>query len=84
MPAANSSEGRSGRFSWRRCYRCHSAAAKKVGGGLLLDSRESLLKGGDSGPAVESGKPDDSLLIAAVRHGDGVAPMPPKRSCPRR
>ena len=65
-----------------RCYRCHSAAAKKVRGGLLLDSRESLLKGGDSGPALEAGKPDDSLLIAAVRHGDGVEPMPPKEKLP--
>ena len=34
-----------------RCYKCHSAASEKVKGGLLLDSREGLLKGGDSGPA---------------------------------
>ena len=51
-----------------RCYGCHSAQAKKQKGGLLLDSRAALLKGGDSGPAVVPGKPDKSLLIQAVRY----------------
>src|SRR5438874_4950705 len=65
-----------------RCYRCHASTAKKVGGGLLLDSREALRRGGDSGPAVEPGNPDDSLLIAAVRHDEGAVPMPPKETLP--
>ena len=38
--------------------------------GLRLDSREALLRGGDSGPAIVPGKPDESLLIRAVRHTD--------------
>jgi hypothetical protein len=57
------------------CYSCHSAEAKKVKGGLLLDTRLGLLKGGESGPTVVPGKPTDSLLLKALRH-DEVA-MPP-------
>ncbi len=38
------------------CFGCHSSTAKKLKGGLLLDSREALLRGGDSGPAVVPGK----------------------------
>src|SRR5262245_61444854 len=48
------------------CYKCHSAQAqqdKKLKGGLRLDTKEGLLKGGDSGPAVIPGKPADSLLL---------------------
>src|ERR1017187_10496583 len=43
-----------------RCYQCHSAD-KKIKGGLRLDLRDGWVKGGDSGPAIEPGKPDDSL-----------------------
>ena len=49
------------------CHKCHSAKAKKLQAGLQLDSRESILKGGDSGAAVVPEKPDESLLIQAVR-----------------
>jgi hypothetical protein len=59
-----------------RCYRCHSAGAKKVKGELLLDSREGVLKGGASGPAVVPGKPGQSLLLKALRHQDDLK-MPP-------
>ncbi len=61
-----------------KCYSCHSAAADKVRGGLLLDSRDGLLKGGDNGPAVVPGQPDKSRLIAAIRHAGDAKPMPPK------
>src|ERR1041385_5350545 len=37
------------------CYPCHSAQAQKVKGGLRLDEREALMKGGDSGPVVIPG-----------------------------
>jgi hypothetical protein len=47
---------------FERCQRCHSTQ-KKQKGGLLLDARTALLKGGDSGPAVVPGEPDRSLLI---------------------
>jgi len=57
-----------------RCHKCH--AGTKVKGGLRLDSREALLKGGKSGPVVVSGNPDGGLLLQAVRHKDGLA-MPP-------
>ena len=50
-----------------RCYKCHSEA-KKVNGGLRLDSRRGWIEGGDSGPAISPGKPEDSLLIKAVRY----------------
>jgi len=60
------------------CYKCHSVSSEKLKGGLLLDSREGLLKGGNSGPAIVSGKPDESLLIRAVRYTDPDLEMPPK------
>jgi mono/diheme cytochrome c family protein len=58
------------------CFACHSHAAKKAKGGLVLDSRDAVLKGGDSGPAVVPGKPGESLLLKTVRH-DGDVHMPP-------
>ncbi len=61
-----------------QCYRCHSSAADKVKGGLHLDSREGLLRGGDTGPAVVPGKAGESLLLQAIRHEDGLE-MPPKK-----
>ena len=66
-----------------RCYSCHSseAAAKNVlKGGLRLDTRLATRKGGDSGPTVVPGKPEDSLLIAAIRHESFK--MPPKAKLP--
>ena len=59
----------------RHCYECHSGASNEVKGGLRLDYREAAVKGGDSGPAVKAGSPDDSLLLSAIRH-DGLE-MPP-------
>ncbi|MEQ2007632.1 MAG: PSD1 and planctomycete cytochrome C domain-containing protein, partial [Limisphaerales bacterium] len=57
------------------CYECHGG--KKAKGGLRLDSRDGWVKGGDSGPALLPGKPDDSLLIKGVRHWDKDFKMPP-------
>jgi hypothetical protein len=64
-----------------RCYACHSAAAKNVGGGLLLDSRAGVMKGGVTGPAVLPGEPGKSLLITAV-HQTGSLKMPPGPKLP--
>ncbi|MGE3821249.1 MAG: DUF1549 domain-containing protein, partial [Isosphaeraceae bacterium] len=64
------------------CYKCHSRDAEKPGGGLLLDSRESLRKGGETGPAIEPGRPEESLLIRAIHHGDDAIKMPPKGKLP--
>jgi len=60
-----------------KCYQCHSRQSKKVKGGLLLDSQEGLLKGGDSGPLVVTGDLANSLLIKAVRYQDEDLRMPP-------
>jgi hypothetical protein len=63
------------------CYECHAVGAKKVRGGLLLDSRDGVRKGGVSGPAIEPGDPDKSLLIQAVRYTDETK-MPRKGKLP--
>src|SRR5690349_24033373 len=60
-----------------KCYSCHSAQAPKAMGGLRLDTAESLLKGGDSGPAIVPGAPEKSLLIRAVTYKDLQLKMPP-------
>jgi hypothetical protein len=60
-----------------KCLPCHGG--KKSESGLRVDSRESLLKGGDRGPAIEPGKPDDSPLVQAIRGTDEDLKMPPDR-----
>jgi len=60
------------------CYKCHSQKSEKIKGGLLVDSREGLLKGGENGPAVVPGDPEHSLLIKAIRYSDPDLQMPPK------
>lgn len=56
------------------CLKCHGP--EKQWAGLRLDSRDAILAGGESGPAVIPGDPDGSLLIRAVRHADDVPKMP--------
>ncbi len=58
------------------CQKCHGPA--KQSSGLRLDSREAMLEGGENGPAVVSGNPDQSLLIQVVRQTHGDIKMPPK------
>jgi hypothetical protein len=66
-----------------RCYQCHSAQAKAIKAGFLLDTREGLLKGGDSGkPAIVPGNAEASPLIEAVRYGNPDFRMPPKGKLP--
>ncbi len=65
-----------------RCYECHSKDAKKLKGGLLLDTREGARKGGDTGPAVVPGDLSKSLLVKAVRWADEELQMPPKEKLP--
>ena len=62
------------------CYKCHSASSEKVKGGLLLDTREGIRKGGESGHAVVPGNLKESLLISALKHDDFE--MPPKKVLP--
>ena len=61
------------------CFECHGHKDK---GGLKLDSREAILQGGDSGPAIVLGKPQKSLLMTAVQHADSELEMPPKKKLP--
>ncbi len=60
------------------CYKCHSTESGKSKGGLLLDTREATLKGGENGPAVKPGDLAKSLLITAVNYKDKDLQMPPK------
>ena len=64
----------------KHCYKCHSQEAAEVGGKLLLDSREGLLKGGEAGAAIVPGDAEKSLLLQALRY-DGLE-MPPEAPLP--
>jgi hypothetical protein len=65
------------------CYKCHSAAADKIRGGLSMETRDAMRKGGDKGPAVVPGDLKKSLLIEAIHQTDDrVKPMPPKEKLP--
>jgi len=63
----------------QNCQKCHGPEKQKAG--LRLDSRAGALAGGELGPAVVPGKPDESLLLAAVRHDDELK-MPPSKKLP--
>ncbi len=63
-----------------KCYKCHSEKSEKVRGGLLLDTREGIRRGGDSGAAVVPGNVGESLLIEAVRYANADTAMPPKKA----
>ena len=65
----------------QRCFECHSHE-KKMKGGLTIDSRSGWEQGGDSGPAIVVGKPEESLLIKMVRWSDEEHQMPPKEKLP--
>jgi hypothetical protein len=60
------------------CFKCHGG--NKVSAGLRVDTRQALLRGGRSGPALAPGAPERSLLIRALKH---TAPadikMPPNQ-----
>jgi len=64
------------------CYECHSTQAKKLGGNLLLDSRDGIRQGGDSGASLVPGKPEESLLVAAIRYSADAVHMPPTGKLP--
>ena len=62
------------------CYECHSAKAKKLKGGLYLDSKAGWQKGGDAGkPIIVPGKPDEGLFLRYIRHLEPDMEMPPKK-----
>ncbi len=63
-----------------RCVNCHGP--KKQSGGLRLDSREAMIKGGDTGPAVVPAKAEESLIIQAISYRHDELKMPPKGKLP--
>src|SRR5262249_27827324 len=66
----------------RECYSCHATTAQKVRGGLLLDSRDGIRKGGDNGPAVVPGDIKKSRLLMAIKQNHDELKMPPKKKLP--
>ncbi|MEA3210340.1 MAG: hypothetical protein QOE70_3397 [Chthoniobacter sp.] len=60
------------------CYKCHSVEKGKAKGGLTLDTRTGLQKGGENGEVIKPGDPEKSPLIVAVRYLDADLQMPPK------
>jgi len=62
-----------------RCEGCHSKSPRA---GLQVTSRQNLLRGGDSGPAIVPGKPDESRLFQAIRYTDKNLQMPPTGKLP--
>ena len=58
------------------CYECHSSSGAKRKGGLALDHRRALMKGGNSGPVIVPGDPKASLLMRAIHHEDEDLKMP--------
>ena len=63
-----------------KCYKCHAENAEKIRGGLTLDTREGMLRGGDNGAAVVPGSLKDSLLVEAIHYTNKDFAMPPKKS----
>ena len=66
----------------KHCYKCHAANSKKIKGGLRLDALSLAIEGGDTGPAIEPGDLDESLLIEAIRYTNKDMKMPPKYKLP--
>ena len=60
------------------CYKCHSAEAEKIKGGLVLDTRDGTRKGGETGAIIQPGAPERSKLIASLKHRNPDTAMPPK------
>ncbi|MDC0262303.1 DUF1553 domain-containing protein [Planctomycetaceae bacterium] len=66
----------------KHCYECHAPEAKTVQGNFLLHTREGLLKGGDSGPAIVSSNIDKGILLESLRYE--TFEMPPSGKLPKR
>ncbi len=64
----------------KHCYECHAGSSEDIKGGLRVDWAGGLATGGDSGPAIEPGKPEESLLLSALEFED--IEMPPSGKLP--
>ncbi len=65
-----------------KCYACHSSKLKAPMGGLVLDTRSGMRKGGALGPVIVPGKPPESQLLKALRFTDPQLQMPPTGKLP--
>ena len=63
-----------------KCYQCHAANSKEIEGGLVLDTREGIRRGGESGHAVVPGDLDESLILSAIKYESFE--MPPDEPLP--
>ncbi|MEM7012637.1 MAG: DUF1549 domain-containing protein, partial [Verrucomicrobiota bacterium] len=66
----------------KHCYECHSVEAGKSRGGLRVDSKNALLQGGDTGPAIVPGNLEDSLFVTSIRYEEDDFEMPPDGKLP--
>lgn len=66
----------------RHCFKCHSSKADELKGNLKLESLESILKGGDNGPAIVPGDVEQSFLLRAIRFQIDDYQMPPSGRLP--
>lgn len=66
----------------KHCYECHSSKSGKAKGGLKLDSRDAMLRGGDTGPAVVAKSLQKSVLYQSLLYLDDGYQMPPKGKLP--
>ena len=65
-----------------KCYKCHAAGAEKIKGGLVLDTRDGIRMGGETGHGITPGDLKDSLVIRAMRGEVKDLLMPPKEKLP--
>ncbi len=63
-----------------KCYKCHAEDSEKIKGGFVLDSREGIRRGGDSGPGVVPGDLMKSLVIESLHYTNKDMQMPPEKS----
>lgn len=66
----------------RKCFDCHSAKAEELKGNLRLETLESILKGGDQGPAIVAGDAENSFLVRALKYQVEDFQMPPSGRLP--
>lgn len=65
-----------------KCYQCHASTLPSPMGGLALDTKAGVLKGGEGGPVIVPGKPAESRLLAAIRYTSQDLQMPPTGKLP--
>ena len=61
----------------KNCYECHSAKSKSLKAGLLLDRKAGWVRGGKNGAVIHPGKPDESILMNALKYDNHELQMPP-------